>query len=503
MKKIKLRYVAACAGILLMLGAGCKKFLTEVPLSSSALENYFRSQKDLNAAMTAMYASFQHEMSGAGTSKTWGKYLYWGEGRSDNFDRSGYANNIITELSLNGLTISNDATDWSGLYRTIARANTCLKYLPGIPQYDPKVTKEVLENSLAQCYAMRAMCYFYIVRLWGDAPIWTAAYDDVSKPAEKPRESKDKIMDSLILPDLQKAYSLTTKNQTANVWFINEAAICAALADAYMWQKNYPEAISWIQQLFKAKGPTGKLYAGISQANLETGANWKNLFLTPDKTIENIWSIHWDYTLNGCACIPASIYYNNSPVEIDSIVRTDWPKDTLDIREKQTIDPNSGYHGWLLKYYPNTVVDKKWAPPDDIRALPVYLVMYRLGDIYLLYAEALNKTGRMPDAVKYLNYVHTRAGLPAYLGSDFAGPEALEDAILNERRWELFGEGKRWFDLVRTDHVNTIMDPVLQIRQHKFGTEPVGFGSDKNKILWPLHRDVLENNKLLMQNASY
>lgn len=503
MKKIKLSYIAACAGILLMLGAGCKKFLTEVPLSSSALENYFRSQKDLNAAMTAMYASFQHEMSGAGTSKTWGKYLYWGEGRSDNFDRSGYANSIITELSLNGLTISNDATDWSGLYRTIARANTCLKYLPGIPQYDPKVTKEVLENSLAQCYAMRAMCYFYIVRLWGDAPIWTAAYDDVSKPAEKPRESKDKIMDSLILPDLQKAYSLTTKNQTANVWFINEGAICAALADVYMWRKDYPEAINWIQQLFKAKGPTGKLYTGISQANLETGANWKNLFLSPDKTIENIWSIHWDYALNGCACIPASIYYNNSPVEIDSIVRTDWPQDTLDIREKQTIDPNSGYHGWLLKYYPNTVVDKKWAPPDDIRALPVYLVMYRLGDIYLLYAEALNKTGKMPDAVKYLNYVRTRAGLPAYQATDFAGQDALEDAILNERRWELFGEGKRWFDLVRTGHVNKVMDPVLEIRQHKFGTPPVGFGSDKNKILWPLHRDVLENNKLLQQNASY
>lgn len=503
MKRIKIAYLIMVGIFLITVSTGCKKFLTEVPLSSSTLENYFTKKADLTAAVTAMYASFQHEMTGAGTSSTWGKYHYWGEGRSDNFDRSGYANSIMTELSLNGLTSTNQATDWSGLYRTITRANTCIKYLPGIPKHDPKVTKDILENSLAQAYAMRAMCYFYIIRLWGDAPIWTEPYDDVAKTAEKKREPVEKILDSLIIPDLNNAYSLIGSGKTSDVWTIGEGAICAMMANVYMWKQDYPNAIIWIKNLFKAKASTGKVFGGNSPSDIVSMADWKNLFLTPDKTIENIWSIHWDFNVNGCACMPSSIYYNNSPVEIDSVVRTDWPMDTLDIREKQTIDPNVGYHGWLLKYYPNTVAAQGWKPVDDVKALPVYLVMYRLGGIYLLYAEALNKTGNTADAVKYLNFIHTRAGLPAYQESDFANQDELEDAILDERRWELFGEGNRWFDLVRTNHVNKVMDPVLKIRQEKFGIGASGFGSNKDKVLWPLNRDVLEDNKLLVQNPSY
>lgn len=484
-------------------GGGCKKFLTQLPLDASTIQNYFRTQSDMDASITAMYASFQHEMTGAGTSSTWGKYMYWGEGRSDNLDRSGYANSISTELSLNGITQSDQATDWSGLYRTIARANTCIKYIPQIPQYDPKVTAEDVNNALAQCYAMRAECYFYIIRLWGDAPIWTEPYDDVSKPAAKPQESRDKILDSLILPDLDEAYALISKNKTPGVWYIGEAGISAIAANVCMWKHDYTGAISWIQRVFKAKGPTGKVYGGVSQADLTPTANWKDLFLTPDQTIENIWSINWDYTLNGCACLVNSIYYSNSPVEIDSIARTDWPLDSADIRPAQTIDPLIGYHGYLSKYYPNSVVSSGWKPVDDVKALPVYLVMYRLGGIYLLYAEALNATGDAPDAVKYLNFVRTRAGHAPYLESDFADADALEDAILDERRWELFGEGSRWFDLVRTGRVNQVMDPLLRIRQQKFGIDPVGFGSNQDKLLWPIYQQVLENNPLLKQNPSY
>src|SRR5438045_3965519 len=107
--------------------------------------------------------------------------------------------------------------------------------------------------------------------------------------------------------------------------------------------------------------------------------------------------------------------------------------------------------------------------------------MYRLTDQYLLYAEALNKKGDLTDALKYLNLIHVRAGLTPYLTTQFTTQAAMEDGILWERQWELFGEGKRWFDLVRTDHVFQIMDPVLISRQLALNsTSPVGFGADKN-----------------------
>jgi hypothetical protein len=136
--------------------------------------------------------------------------------------------------------------------------------------------------------------------------------------------------------------------------------------------------------------------------------------------------------------------------------------------------------------------------------LNVYLVMYRLGDIYLTYAEALNKTGDLANALKYLNFIRVRAGLAAYTASDPAVSSAnMENTILNERRFELYGEGKRWFDLVRTGKVIEVMDPILKQRQRRLGTAETGFGGDANKILFPLYRTLLEDNKKLVQNPSY
>jgi hypothetical protein len=132
--------------------------------------------------------------------------------------------------------------------------------------------------------------------------------------------------------------------------------------------------------------------------------------------------------------------------------------------------------------------------------------MYRLADQYLLYAEALNKKGDLANALKYLNLIHVRAGLPAYTAAQFTTMAAMENAILQERQYELFGEGKRWFDLVRTDKVYEVMDPIMISRQIFQGAAQTGFGvdkSDKRKYLWPLHRNVLNANPLLVQNPPY
>jgi tetratricopeptide (TPR) repeat protein len=491
---------------ILIITGGCKKFLTEEPLSQVPVENYFTKLKDINAAITGMYASFQDEMTSDGSGN--GNYFYWGEGRSDNFDRSQYPNSAITELSLNQLTSGNSTSDWSGLYRTINRANLAITKIPEVQKYDPNVTNLIRDNSLAQCYAMRAMCYFYIVRIWGDAVIRTEPYESIAEDAKQPRESKDKIINEIIIPDLQKAYSLIQKNQKPIVWNIGEGAIAAILADVYMWKKDYASAILWIKNVFAAKGPLGTVYTGVSGANLEPGVTWKNLFINPATTNEAIWSIHWDQLQNECACLPVSISNNNNPVRIDSLLHTSWKTNTADIRVTKSIDTLTGlgHIDKVIKYYNitgNSFPTGSGAP--DARSYNVYLTMYRLGDIYLSYAEALNKTGDRPTALKYLNYIRVRAGLAAYTATDpaVATENDMEDTILKERQLELFAEGKRWFDLVRTGHVNKIMDPVLIVRQQRYGAPAVGFGDDPRKLVWPLHRQVLENNRALGQNLPY
>jgi hypothetical protein len=458
-------------------------------------------------------------------------YFLWGEVRSDNFALTGYGNtqSNIEDYS-NSLASDNVSADWSNIYQTIARANLNIANIPNVPNYDNTVTQTAVNNAMAQCYAMRAEAYFYVVRVWGGGPMWTQPYLDPNSPGIKPRVSAQKLIDSLIIPDLTKAYSLIQKGQQPVVWYINEGAICAILADVYMWRASapvaptpggpvggpiggtadYQNAITWIQKLFLAHAPStnAPVYSGTSAANLESTATWKNVFLNPPSSPEAIWSLNWDNTINGCSCIPVSIQTSNNPYRVDGGdgtnpltggLYTNWPKNTADIRVKQTFDPTvSGAAAGedMLKYYNASTQAALAAIIGGAIVNNVYLVMYRLSDVYLTYAEALNQTGNIGGALTYLNYIHTRAGLPAILATAVPTTATMQAAILQERQWELFGEGKRWFDLVRTNTVSSVMSPILTGRLYAPFT-------DINKAYWPLSVTAMNANGLLVQNYNY
>lgn len=507
--------------LLLLTMGSCKKFLTEAPVAQLSADKFYKSKYDVDAATAGMYLSFQSTMVGEGQYLD--RYHYWGDFRSDNFDRFlQYTTTHVSEVAMNAITPDNIYTDWSKLYTVIARANSNIKYIPGVMALDASVTQAVVNANLAQSYAMRAMCYFYIIRVWGDAPIWLEPYDDLQVDPERPREAASKILDEVVIKDLTTAYNLIVKNQNAAVFYINEGAICAALADAYMWKRDYTNAIVWINNLFKAKSPKGAVYAGTSDANLEPTATWKSVFTNPAASNESIWSIHWDYVANGCACNVTSYTPNNKTFQVDPLLYTRYffPQTqavhTNDIRPKQTLDlytvanPANNNRDRFLKFYPSPVNPVAAIPAAELniwytQQSPVYLPMYRLADIYLLYAEALNGNNDLTNALKYLNFVRKRANVDQYLATDpkVNTKAAMENAILEERQYELIGEGKRWFDLVRTNKVKEVMDPVLKDRQTRNGnTDIVGFG-DLRRTLWPISRAVMNANKKLVQNPGY
>src|SRR5690349_18379379 len=90
----------------------------------------------------------------------------------------------------------------------------------------------------------------------------------------------------------------------------------------------------------------------------------------------------------------------------------------------------------------------KWA--DDAR----HMVLMRLAQVYLDYAEALNESEPgNADILKYLNLIRERAGVPQYgTSTDLAIPAtqaAMRQAIRMERRVELAFECVRYFDTRR------------------------------------------------------
>ncbi len=527
MKNKNILIIAALLGIAI-LSNSCTKDITLDPSSGVTIDSYFKNQKDITASLAGIYSAFQEEMTGDGTGKDeglGGRYNYWGDARTDNFTASTFPGAYAVSISQNAIGFNATGTDWGGLYKVISRANLAIKYFPQVPNFDPNVTPTILNSSLAQAYAMRAESYFYIVRVWGDAPLWTDPYLDVTQSPQKPRTKAITLIDSVIIPDLTKAYNLIQKLQTPVVWNMNEGAICAIMADVYMWRAalpagtnaDYVNALAWDAKLMLAKTPSGTAYsastasgvAGVNIGGLETGANWKNLFLTPATSPEPIWSIYWDYTVNGCACIPVSIQTTNNPLQLDLAFHTRFKAFyKTDVRVSKSIDTvNTFNHINLLYKYLNRTPVAAGVPASTANSNDnVYLVMYRLGDVYLQMAEAYAKTGDLTNALKYLNYVYVRARYQATTPSSalipataYTTPDAMIDGILAEESYELLGEGKRWFDLIRMGRVHQIMDPIINLRTGL----TTGFLDTPNRYYWPVSQGAINSNNLLTQNPGY
>ena len=102
---------------------------------------------------------------------------------------------------------------------------------------------------------------------------------------------------------------------------------------------------------------------------------------------------------------------------------------------------------WLAKYRPFTENNAD-AGFDNNLNYNNNLRVYRLAEAYLNAAELLLETGGDAKQAKdYVNKIRNRAGI-AELGA------VTLDDVINERRLEFVGEGKRYFDLVRTGSDN-------------------------------------------------
>jgi len=121
------------------------------------------------------------------------------------------------------------------------------------------------------------------------------------------------------------------------------------------------------------------------------------------------------------------------------------------------------------------------------------LALFRLGEIYLNYAEALNEYAPgNADILKYVNLIRERAGIAQYGSVNLPAPASQADVrtrIWQERRIELAFESHRWFDVRRWKIVAQVMGDM--------------HGMDVNKNDDTFYKRVVASQHLFRFPASY
>jgi starch-binding outer membrane protein, SusD/RagB family len=520
-KHFKFLYITTLTVFGLVL-SGCENFLDREPLSELSTGTFFKTEGDMPSWVHGTYDALQNALLASDGSTGTAGALEWGDLRSDNYGHSSYGE---TKPYMNALDAAQSQYNWEYLYRIIDRCNVGILQFPKIPNILPSEHSDFS----GQLHGLRALAYFYAIRVWGDVPLTTEPWDGVT--AEKANLPRSPVADvkAQILSDINKAIEMLSAD-VANTrkFYFNRAAAWALKTDVHMWFREYDLALQASDYFTGAGAPaTIRLVSPSPPSH----ASWKNMFTDPVGSTETIFTMNWsqDPSLpdgnNAWAQRVGASNTNNtyqvSRYVFDEFIRRHRSGNGRDARFWSVLDTLKlfiaggntvpvGFNHYGLNgttkntkfSAPSTANNERWVVLHSNTSV-VQLPIYRLADVLLLRAEALNKLGRGTEALTIVNSIRSRVGYTAdaRTGIDPADQAAVENVILLERQLEFTAEGKRWFDLVRTGKVIEVMDPVLRQRQTDFRADVIGFG-DPGRIMFPIYYKEFEANPALRGNQN-
>jgi starch-binding outer membrane protein, SusD/RagB family len=412
-------------------------------------------------------------------------YFVIGDAQADNAyaGADNPANFQIDEYKIEAVN-SNVARDWRYLYATIAKCNTILDNVGNIT--DAGLTETRRQQILGEASFIRAFMYFELVRQFGDVPllIKEIAEIDLTK-LDEIYLSRSPASDvyAQIVADLETA--LTRVRTTApDKGYATRGAVNALLAKVYAtiephdWNKvdQYCDAV--ISEGYSLLPEYDQLW-DLSQENSsesifeincygwDTGGNWGvfmfdgtdwKKFNTPTNDLVKAYDNEGD------------LIRKNSNIRFEDVTGK-WPD-----------------RYWPLTTYP--LINKY----RDFNGTQNF-ILFRLADILLLKAEALNEMGDLDGAAALVDQIRTRVNLDSTPASTQA---EMRLAIEKERRLELAFEGHRWHDLKRTGRAIDVMNGLKDGNGNS-----LGYALDENRLLWPIPQAERDKNDKLTQNEAY
>lgn len=365
---------------------------------------------------------------------------------------------------------------WELNYRAIMRANLVLA---NVDRFANAANASTANNIKGQAYALRAYAHFDLLRCFGQnydrnstalgVPVITTQGDPSLKPS---RNNVRQVYDAIFQDLLQGRALLTASVDSPPISRLRLKAVNALLARVSLYAGQWNDAITYSTSVINGSNlATSTQFASIWANDLYTGSD------------EVLWAIPFISTAEGTLASYVMTFsggsYRHSYIPTDALA-TSYNVGT-DIRYNAYIGANlSGVRG-VRKFIGRNgltdgVVDNK---------------VIRLGEVYLIRAEANFKAGNETNALSDLNTLRTARGVATI------GNIALEANIRAERRRELAFEGHRWFDIRRYG--------VGIMRGADWGAPSIAqsLAVGNSRFVLPIPQIEVSSNPNMVQNPGY
>jgi starch-binding outer membrane protein, SusD/RagB family len=417
---------------------------------------------------------------------------------------------------------------YSSMHEGIRNCNNIINNLPAVTT----ITAALKDRYIAECKFLRAFFYFELVKTYG-ADVLLTGYSSTDATLLSSRSAPAEIYVQIIKDLKEASVVLPDKGGYApsDVGRATKTAALGLLAKAYLFSEDYVNAeavaagiinsgrlslesrFSRIFEPTNVDGPeslfeintvsivglgNGPLLGTITGAAVVDGG-WGWFGLTSN--LENAYIAEGD-----------NVRRRATIMKVGEAVDNETPTRIFPAHLVAGKPAHTSFRYYRKHYIPlNQRVGSPW---------PSVNIKQRFAEILLIHAEAAAFNNKSAEALTSLNRVRTRVGLPDKTG---VTGDALKNAIYNERRLELAGEGTyRWDDIRRikingTKLINSLLGPngsfvLYNTTQNTDPVETLPHREPLNKgaffkagvhDLWPLPANALNNNSKLTQNPGY
>lgn len=455
-------------GFIIIIGmTGCKKFVeVDQPTQTVTEEKVYSTDATAIGVLNGIYANLSLDGSlfqGTTSISTFAALS------ADELNVFGTANPYYTYYRNSLISSASPFVGselWAPFYKNIYKCNSAIEGL----QKSTTLTPAVKQQLLGEAKFMRAFFYFYLVNLFGDVPL--ALSTDPHGNSLLARSPKEDVYKQIIV-DLKEAKNgmnsnypdATLRGSTSERIRPTKWAAEALLARAYLFTSDYANAEAEASAL-------------LDNNSLFTLSSLNNGFLKASSGNEEaIWQLQ--PTTNNLNTPEGKMYIIPSTGPSSSnIVRLS----NILLNSFEPGDQRAVLGNWINRtiyninsttndtaYYPFKYKVATATGVTTAGAITEYIMMLRLGEQYLIRAEARARTGiNLFGAITDLDKIRDRAGLPLIgLTSPGISQSALIDTIMHERQVELFCEwGHRWLDLKRTGKVDAVMSVMTPLKSN-------------------------------------